>query len=300
MRESDFIFDSVQLLDYKCHKINFKRGGSYIDCPNWIKKKKATINPKDTDDKCFQYAVTVALNYEAIETHPEKVSNIKTFINKYNWKGINYPSKIDDSKTFEKNTLTIPLNILYIKEKEIFPADISTHNSTREKEIFLLMITNQEKEGCKAKLEGRWHYLAVQNLSALLHKITSKNTIKFYCLNCLHFFRRENKVKSHVKICKYKDLCEIVMASGKDNILEFNQYMKSEKMPYIIYADIESLIKKKDGCANNPGNSSTTKIGEHIPCGYSRSTEWAFDNIENKHNLYRGKDCMKNFCAPLI
>ena len=58
------------------------------------------------------------------------------------------------------------------------------------------------------------------------------------------------------------------MPSEKDNILEFNQYMKSDKMPYIIYADIESLIRKIDGCANNPENSSTTKIGEHIPCGY--------------------------------
>ena len=60
MRESDFIFDSVQLMYYKRHKVNFRRCGSYIDSPDWIKKKKATVNPKDEDDKCFQYAVTVA------------------------------------------------------------------------------------------------------------------------------------------------------------------------------------------------------------------------------------------------
>ena len=63
IRGSDFIFESVQLLYYKCHKINLKRGGSYIDSPDWIKKKKATINPKNTDDKCFLYSVKVALNY---------------------------------------------------------------------------------------------------------------------------------------------------------------------------------------------------------------------------------------------
>ena len=62
------------------------------------------------------------------------------------------------------------------------------------------------------------------------------------------------------------------MPSEKDNILEFNQFMKSDKMPFIIYADIESLIRKIDGWANNPENFSTTKIGEHIPCGYSMST----------------------------
>ena len=57
-------------------------------------------------------------------------------------------------------------------------------------------------------------------------------------------------------------------------------------MPFIVYADIESLIRKIDGCANNPENSSTTKIGEHILCGYSMSKIWAFDYIENKHTLF--------------
>ena len=96
MRGSDFIFDSVQLLYYKCHKINFKRGSSYIDSSDWIKKKNATTNPKNTDDKCIQYAVTVASNYGEIKWNPERVLNIKTFIKKYNWKGINYPTKTDD------------------------------------------------------------------------------------------------------------------------------------------------------------------------------------------------------------
>ena len=78
------------------------------------------------------------------------------------------------------------------------------------------------------------------------------------------------------------------MSSEKDNILEFNQCMKSDKMSYNIHADIKSLIKKNDGCAKNPKKSSTTKIGEHIPCRYSMSTIWTFAKIENKHTLYRG------------
>ena len=64
--------------------------------------------------------------------------------------------------------------------------------------------------------------------------------------------------------------------------------MKSDKKPYIIYVDLESFIKKVDGCANNPEKSSTTKTGEHIPSGYSISTIWAFDNIESKHTFCRG------------
>ena len=89
------------------------------------------------------------------------------------------------------------------------------------------------------------------------------------------------------------------MTSEKDNISEFNQYVKSDKMPCIVYADFESLIKKVDGCVNNPENSSTTKIGEHISCRYSISTIWAFNNIENKHILYCGGDYMKKLCSSL-
>ena len=69
------------------------------------------------------------------------------------------------------------------------------------------------------------------------------------------------------------------MPSEKYDLLEFNQYMKSDKMPYIIYSDIKSLIRKINGCANNPENSSSTKIGQHIPRGYLISTIWGFDQI---------------------
>ena len=70
-------------------------------------------------------------------------------------------------------------------------------------------------------------------------------------------------------------------------------------MSYIIYADIISLIRKIDGCANDLEKSSTTKIGEHIPCGHSMSTIWVFDLIKDKDTLYRGKDCMKKSCTSL-
>ena len=120
MKGSDFIFDSVQLLYCKCHIVNFKLGGSYIDSPDWIKEKKATMNPKNKDNKCFQYAATVVLNYEEIKWNPERVSNIKPFLNKDNWEEMSYPSKIDDWKTFEKNNPTIALNIMYTKEKKNF------------------------------------------------------------------------------------------------------------------------------------------------------------------------------------
>ena len=84
MKGSEFIFDSVNLLHYHLQKTSLKRtGSSYIDSPEWLKNKKATINPKNNDDNCFQYALTVALNYQNIKKDPQKISKIKPFINKY-------------------------------------------------------------------------------------------------------------------------------------------------------------------------------------------------------------------------
>ena len=82
----------------------------------------------------------------------------------------------------------------------MLPAYISNHNPTREKTIILLMIPNKEKEGC--------HYLAVKKIFTLLRGITSKHNGDFYCFNCLHTFRTENKLKSHEKLCKNKVFVE--------------------------------------------------------------------------------------------
>ena len=83
---SEFAFDCVDSLYYKLHKIILNRGWSYADSPKWLQNKKAAINLKNNDDKCLQYAIIFALNYEQIKSHPEKIPNIKPFIDQCDWK----------------------------------------------------------------------------------------------------------------------------------------------------------------------------------------------------------------------
>ena len=106
---SNFVFDSVDLLYVDIHKIDLKRGKSYIKSPEWILNKRATIHPKTKDNKCFHYSITVALIHQEIENHPERISNIKPFIDKYNWKGIDFPAGIKDWKKFEENKKEVAL-----------------------------------------------------------------------------------------------------------------------------------------------------------------------------------------------
>ena len=201
MKGSSFVFDNVDLLYYKLHKISINRGGSYIDSPDWIKNKKATINPKNKDNECCKYAITAALNHNKINNHPKKLSKLKPFINNYNWKDIEFPSQSKDCKKFEKNNKTIALNIIYVpyNTKQIKPAYISKHNYKRDNQVILLKITDSDKRSNGVK---NWHYLAVKSLSRLLRGITSNRNRDFYCLNCFHSYTTGKNLKSIIEYAK--------------------------------------------------------------------------------------------------
>ena len=255
MKGSDFAFNGVNYLYYNFNKISISRGGSYIDSPKWLKDKKSTVNQKKkNDNKCFQYAVTLALNIDKINDYPERISKIIPFIEKYNWKDIDFPSTNKYCKKFELNN-EVALNILYVLHgtKKIEIAYKSKHNLTREKQVVLLMISNGEN----------WHYLIVKILSRLLRGITGNHDGDFYCLNCFHSYRTKNKLDAHKKICQNHDYCHIEMPTKDNNIIKYNQGGKSIKLPFIVYADLECLLEKMSTCYNTPEESSTTKINKH-------------------------------------
>ena len=275
---------------YDFNKISLNRGGSYIESAKWIKDKKSTINPKNNDYKCFQYAVTVALNHDKINKNPQIVSKLKPFIDQYNWNDIDFPSTSKDWKKFELNE-SISLYILYVPDKsgKIHLAYKSKHNLTCEKQVILLMITDGEK----------WHYTAVTRLSGLLRGVIDNNNGDFYCLNCFHAYRTENKLEKHKKICENHDYCHVEMPNEDNKIIKYNQGEKSIRSPFIIYDDLECLLEKISTCYNNPEESSTTEINKHTPSGYSLFTHCSFDKTKNKLDYYRGEDCMKKFCKDL-
>ena len=151
MTESDFVFDCIDLLYFHLPKVGLKRDESYIDSPEWLKNKKATINPKNNDNISFHYALTVALNHQNIEKNPQRISKIKPFIDQYHWKERDFPSHSKDWKKFEQNNETITLKILFSPRntEKIRLAYKSKHNFKRENQVILLMITDSKK----------WHIL---------------------------------------------------------------------------------------------------------------------------------------------
>ena len=188
MKGFDFIFNGINYLYYDLNRITISKGGSYIESPKWLKDKKCTINQKNTDNKYFQYATTLALNYDNIGKHHQRISKIKPFIDNYNWNDIIFlqPKKIGINLK-----LIIALNILYVpfNAKKIEIVYKSKYNLIRDNHIILLMISNGKN----------WHYLVVKSLSGLLRGIFSTHNSDYYCLNCFHSYRTENKLNVHKK-----------------------------------------------------------------------------------------------------
>ena len=293
MKGSSYIFERVDFLEHHLHRISLNRDSSYIGSPEWIKHTKVIINPQNTNDNnCFQYSIIAALNYQNVDHHSERISKLKPFIDNYNWDNIDFPVGHKDYSAFEKNKNDIAINILYVpcKTKEIRQVYISKLNKTRNIHANLLMITNGT---------GNWHYLAIKSISGLLRGVTSKHNGDYYCLNCFQLYTTEKKLRKHKKVCENHHFCNLKMSDEDNKILKHVSSEKSLKVPFVIYADFECLLKKINTCQNNPDKSYTEKKATHRPSGYSLTTCCSFDKSLNQQKYYREEDCMKIFCKDL-
>ena len=121
----------------------------------------------------------------------------------------------------------------------------------------------------------------------------------FYCLNCFHSYSAKDNFKKNHNVCNDLDYCYVEMPNEDSKILKYNHGQKSMKVPFVTYADVESLLERIGTCYNYPKKSSTTKVNEHAPSGYSLFTHCSLDLTKNKLDCYRGKDCMERFCKDL-
>ena len=118
----------------------------------------------------------------------------------------------------------------------------------------------------------KWHYLAVNSLSAIFREIRGNNHGDFYCLNCFQSYTTENKLKKHKKVCENHDYCYVEMPEEYNKVLKHNKREKSTRLPFIIIADLECLLENINICHNNPEKSLTNKRNKHTPSGYSLFT----------------------------
>ena len=260
---SGWVFVEVENLTLHTDIWDPIKASSYIDLPKELKNKNAIINMKNEDNKCFLWCVLRALNPK--DKNAERIDkDLKSKEDTLNMEGIAYPVDLKDIKRFEKQNPDISISVLgYSKDERIYPLRISKFTKMKKEDerkhnIVLLLIKNGDNS----------HYCLVKNLSALLSSQVNKRKSKLYfCLNCLNGFDDPEKLDKHKEYCSEEESIKINMPPP-DTYIKFKNYLYSERAPFAIYADFESILKPLETCKPDPNKSYTLKYNKHEPVSF--------------------------------
>jgi len=275
-----------KVVDIKLHVSKYKAisGTTFISTPTELGKKHAIINVQNNDNKCFMYAVLSALFPQ--QTNKCVMSKYISHANHLKFGSIKFPVKISDIAKFEKlNNITI--NVLAYDE-DIFPLRI-TENRGGRKHINLLLLSKGDIK----------HYCYIKNMSALLRAQRDYTHKLFYCDYCLHGFRSEDNQKTHTKNCQRFGAQKTRLPDEQDRFIRYKNTAKQMRHPFVIYADFECIITKIQRCDKDSNLSSTDKIAEHTPCGFSYKLVGYNDNTTEDIVSYRGHDAAHKFIEEM-
>ena len=280
------------------------RAGRYIELPEWIKLKKACINIKNKDQKCFKYCIQSIVYDKISKHHPEEMfhyNKLKDDI--LNWDGVNFPTGNRDIDRFEENNKSVSINV-FEPDDCLNDNRIILHRGTKNRNAKYEIDLKVYDE------DNHYHYVLVKNKCRLLNCQSSSNTNKkFYCHHCLNPFQSEKVFKKHLeKGCMASEGQQTKMPD-KDTYIEFEKHNTKLPCPFVIYGDFECLTTNSnteikgtygtEGALSCSGSSAPRgTYQEHKPCGYMLNVVSRIDNA-CKPYLYRGEDCMKQFVEQL-
>ena len=253
LRDSKFIFYGIMYTDIRIHRLNLTRGSSYIPLPDWSSKKKAILNPKNLDEKCFKLAVIAGMKWEEIDRDHQHVSKLRRYENEFDWSGIKYPVLTRDITKFETRN-SIGVNVLALNGRTPY---ICRKGGDYDRTVNLMILEDGEKK----------HYVAIKSLESLLSMQNSKHKeSQYFCNNCLQGFKTSESRDNHYEYCRSNESVRIEMPT-RNPIVSYSNGQHQFKVPFIMYADFESILEPIQGVSNNPNESSTRGVNVHKPLG---------------------------------
>ncbi|KAE9522549.1 hypothetical protein AGLY_017056 [Aphis glycines] len=302
---------SIDGLQLRINLVNPLKGGAYLDLPKFIREKKAIINVKNKDKYCFKYSIL---------TKYDTRSNKSLFNQKYfdflekksglDFKCIDFPTQINQIKKFERLN-NVSVNVY----STIFPLFI---NNKEEKNHFDLFLINNHKTS---------HYCYIKDFSRFIRSQKTKNCSKLIiCKRCFTTFGNkpcksklwgETGLTEHKKMCSKNELGRSIMfEEGKENkFIFFKSYKKTFRIPFVIYADFECILKPKQTnefteTSKKPQVSKTyiTHLHEimsyafYVKVDYNIISEKLMQQFKIPTNIiiYRGIDAAKKFIENMI
>nr|XP_015923625.2 uncharacterized protein LOC107451906 [Parasteatoda tepidariorum] len=249
-KDSGWTLSKILYLEVRINKYNPLHGSTFIKLPEFIEKKKAVINVRNNDSKCFMWSVLAALHPQIDNAH--RVEKYATFVNELDFSGLEFPIKLQDVFKFE-NKNNISINVYGFNVKNIF---YPLYITKKEKEVHidLLFITSLTTS----------HYCYVKNLSRLLtSQYSSHDGKKFICRRCLQFFTAERNLNEHRLNCDSHEAVRVLMPTEKEKWIHFKNFKHIHKIPFVIYADFECLTKPIASCCPNSQSSYTELYQKH-------------------------------------
>ena len=176
------------------------------------------------------------------------------------------------------------------EEKTIVPLRI-TEKTQRVHHVNLLWLAYQ----------GQSHYCLIQNLNRFLSRTNTHHAQLYFCPYCLHGFGKDISLQEHKMYCWRHGAQRIELPiKDKNDILQFEDYHKTLKVPFVIYADTEAIIEKVETCQPNPDRSASTPTTKLEVCGFGYKVVCEDDKYTKPTVIYRGKDAGKKLVECLL
>ena len=291
----------IDLLNHDLHvnKYDPLVARSYIKLPDEIQNKRATINIQNFDDKCFIYCLGRALDPTLEKKNLERVStHLKSVCESLGLNKIKTPVNEQDLPKIESQ-FNISINLFRHSEADIYPVRLT--QSTASKHIDLLVTSNAETK----------HYIWIRNFNRLCARVTTDTAKKYFCKHCIQHFPSDDRLAKHMIDCVVLTKCQAIEMPAEEEITKFRSLRETVKIPFVIYADLESLLEKLNDIQSTSSQlkiltelesaisteqDKTEKLQKHIACSYGFKVVCCYDKSMSKpFKMYRGLNSVNKF-----
>ena len=254
---SGWYFKEVHSLEIHTVDYNPMKGSSYISLPDWISNKKAIINIRNKDQKCFLWCILRYLYPN--EKYVTRLTDLKRYEFSLNTEGINFATKLQHISKFEKLNPSLPgINVFSVNDnKKSYPLRMAEKDCINTIDLFFY-----EEDGVS-------HYSLIKNVTRLVKTqlTSSKNGSVFICKKCFTHFTKYELLQKHILYCSTNETVSVRMPP-KNTMLCFNNYLKKFPIPFVVYADFECFTKPMNTCSPNPEYSYNYNYQKHEPSGF--------------------------------
>ena len=295
---SGWVIKSIEKHELSIARYQPLTGSSHIQLPQCFRNSMSgLINLQNKDDECFRWCHVRRLN-NTCPDHPQNITKLdRIFKDTLNYEGIRFPVMKSQYGKIEKQN-NINISVFGYEEKiGVYPVYVSDKNF--DIHLDLLHITNEDTK--EDDEDSRSHYVYIKDFNRFMYRKTKHRERKHFCKRCLQCFSSERVLNNHIPDCIVINGTQAVQMPNKKSKVEFTNFGRKLKVPFVIYADFEAITEKIDTCENNPKISSSLKYQNHKPCGYAYKLVCRYDDKFSKPiRVYRGEDAANYFIQEML